>query len=78
MIFPPNTELEGIDDSKALDEAQRRRLDLEIRQRAAAVGIGVVDVEEIDRLDKGDGINFSIASASIAAKVHRLWKRISG
>jgi ribonuclease HII len=112
VIFPPNIEIEGIDDSKALDEEQRLRLDLEIRQRATAVGIGVVEVEDIDRLniyhaglramrlalgnlsvlpqhvlvdsrtipdvtqpqncfDKGDGINFSIASASIVAKVYR-------
>jgi ribonuclease HII len=112
VIFPPNTEIEGIDDSKALDEETRLRLELEIRQKAAAVAIGAVEVEEIDRLniyhaglramhlalanlpltpqhvlvdsrtipdvtlpqnsfDKGDGINFSIASASIVAKVHR-------
>lgn len=111
VIFPPNIEIEGIDDSKALDEDTRLRLALEIRQRATAVGIGVVEVGEIDRLniyhaglramqlalanlpvvpqhvldsrtipdvtqpqnsfDKGDGLNFSIASASIVAKVHR-------
>jgi ribonuclease HII len=112
VIFPPNTAIEGIDDSKALDERRRLRLDLEIRSRATGVGIGVVDIEDIDRLniyhaglramqvalahlplvpqhilvdsrtipgvgqpqnsfDKGDGINFSIASASIVAKVHR-------
>ena len=88
------------------------RSDGEIRRKAAAVGIGVVEVEEIDRLniyhaglramqlaigslsvapqhvlvdartipgvtqpqnafDKGDGINFSIAAASIVAKVYR-------
>src|SRR5262249_11120168 len=112
VIFPPNTEIERIDDSKALDEESRRRLDREIRDKAVTIGIGVVDIEEIDRLniyhaglramqlalgnlqiipqhvlvdsrtipgvlqpqnsfDKGDGINFSIASASIVAKVHR-------
>jgi ribonuclease HII len=112
VIFPPATEIDGIDDSKALDEPTRTRLDIEIRQKATAIGIGVVDVEEIDRIniyhaglrsmqlalcnlsvppqhvlvdsrtipgitlpqnsfDKGDGINFSIASASIVAKVFR-------
>jgi ribonuclease HII len=112
VIFPPGTEIKGIDDSKALDEETRLRLEAEIRKQAAATGIGVVEVEEIDRLniyhaglramqlalgnlaivpqhvlvdsrtipgvtqpqssfDKGDGINFSIASASILAKVHR-------
>jgi ribonuclease HII len=112
VIFPPGTEIEGIDDSKALDEQTRVRVEAEIRRSAAAIGVGVVEVEEIDRLniyhaglramqlalvnltiipqhvlvdsrtipgvaqpqssfDKGDGINFSIASASILAKVHR-------
>ncbi len=112
VVFPPSTEIEGIDDSKALDEATRQRLDIEIRGKATSVGIGIVEVEEIDRVniyhaglramkialeklcvepqhvlvdsrtipdvrqpqnsfDKGDGLNFSIASASIVAKVYR-------
>jgi len=112
VVFPPNTEIDGIDDSKALDEETRRRLDAIIRTKASGIGIGVLPVEEIDRLniywagiramqlavsllpappqhilvdsrtipelsqpqnsfDKGDGINFSIAAASIVAKVYR-------
>ena len=111
VIFPPNSEIAGIDDSKVLDRQTRERLDAAIRERAS-VAIGIVEVEEIDRLNiyhaglramqlalvnlpvvpqhvlvdsrtipgvsqpqnsfaKGDGINFSIASASIVAKVHR-------
>src|SRR6185295_1059313 len=112
VVFPPGTEIDGIDDSKALDEETRRRLDVEIRAKASALAIGVVEVDEIDRIniyhagiqamrvaisdlpvtpqhilvdsrtvpgfiqpqnsfDKGDGINFSIAAASIVAKVFR-------
>lgn len=112
VIFPPGVEIERVDDSKALDEELRNELDVEIRQKASAVGIGMVEVDEIDRIniyhagiramqfaleslpiapqhilvdsrtvpgfsqpqnsfDKGDGINFSIASASIVAKVYR-------
>jgi ribonuclease HII len=112
VVFPPGTEIAGIDDSKALDEATRNRLDQEIRAKATAFSIGMVEVEEIDRIniyhagiramqlavsslpvapqhilvdsrtipgftqpqnsfDKGDGINFSIAAASIVAKVYR-------
>jgi ribonuclease HII len=112
VVFPPGTEIEAIDDSKALDEETRERLDKEIREKASAFAIGIVEVEEIDRIniyhagiramqlavlslpvppqhilvdsrtipgfaqpqnsfDKGDGINFSIASASIVAKVFR-------
>jgi ribonuclease HII len=112
VIFPPGTVIDGVDDSKALDQGTRTELDVRIRGKAAAVSLGVVDVEEIDRLniyhagiramrialdrlpiapqhvlvdsrtipdiaqpqnsfDKGDGINFSIACASIVAKVYR-------
>ena len=112
VVYPPGAEIDGIDDSKALDEGTRVRLDEEIRCKASAFAIGIVEVEEIDRLniyhagiramqlalsnlpllpqhilvdsrtvpgfaqpqnsfDKGDGINFSIASASIVAKVFR-------
>jgi ribonuclease HII len=112
VVFPPGVEIDGIDDSKALDEETRERLDKEIRAKAAAFAVGVVEVEEIDRIniyhagiramqlalsnlpvspqhilvdsrtvpgfaqpqnsfDKGDGINFSIAAASIVAKVFR-------
>ena len=112
VVFLPETEIAGIDDSKALDEETRNRLDQEIRAKASAFSIGMVEVEEIDRIniyhagiramqlavsnlpvapqhilvdsrtipgftqpqnsfDKGDGINFSIAAASIVAKVYR-------
>jgi len=113
VIFPPGIDIAGINDSKLLDPPTRERLNREIRAKASGIGIGVVDIEEIDRIniyhaglramrlavaalpeppqhvlvdsrsipdlgglpqnsfDKGDGINFSIASASIVAKVHR-------
>src|SRR6266566_277430 len=112
VVFPPGTEIDGVDDSKALDEEARNRLDKEIREKASGFAIGVVEVDDIDRIniyhagihamqlalsnlpvtpqhilvdsrtvpgfaqpqnsfDKGDGINFSIASASIVAKVYR-------
>jgi len=112
VVFPPNTEIDGIDDSKALDEETRRDLAAVIREKASGIGIGLVPVDDIDRLniywagiramqlavsflpvspqhilvdsrtipdvsqpqnsfDKGDGLNFSIAAASIVAKVYR-------
>jgi ribonuclease HII len=112
VVFPPGTELAGIDDSKRLDLEQRLKMEAVIRRSAAAVGIGLAEVGEIDRLNiyhaallamrravealpvkpdhllidarvipdvsipqnsffKGDGINFSIAAASIIAKTHR-------
>ncbi len=112
VIFPPGTELLGVDDSKRLEAEERIRLAAVIRQSADAIGIGSAEVDEIDRLNiyrasllamrravealplkpehllvdartipeieirqnafnKGDGINFSIAAASIIAKTHR-------
>src|SRR5256885_12270392 len=41
VIFPPGVEIEGIDDSKALDEEARTRLDKEIRGKASALRLGV-------------------------------------
>ncbi len=112
VIFPPNTQIGGVDDSKRLDAVTRDRLALEIRRKATSIGIGLAEVAEIDQINiyhaallamkravenlpvrpehvlvdarevphlpipqnmffKGDGINFSIAAASIIAKTHR-------
>jgi len=112
VMFPPETEIAGVDDSKRLDPETRSVLALEIRAKASGLGIGIATVEEIDRLNiyhagllamrravealprppqhvlvdartvpgidipqnpfnKGDGINFTIASASIVAKTER-------
>ena len=112
VMFPPDTELAGVDDSKKLDAPTRERLAREIRSHASGVAVGIATVEEIDELNiyhasllamrraveglprapqhvlvdartvpgiampqnafnKGDGINFSIAAASIIAKTER-------
>ncbi len=103
---------QGVRDSKTLSEKARERLAQEIRQIAVGVGIGLVEVEEIDRINiyqaglqamrlaldqlpqtpehvlidgralpelpypqtrviKGDRDIYSIAAASIIAKVYR-------
>jgi ribonuclease HII len=112
VVFPPETWIPGVDDSKRLDAERRAELAARIRERAAGIAVGVASVEEIDRINiyraallamrraveglpeppehvlvdartipdlavpqnpfaKGDGINFSIAAASIVAKTHR-------
>jgi ribonuclease HII len=112
VILPPEVPLRGVDDSKKLVRAQRERLSEQIRTCAVAVGIGVVSVEDVDRLNtfwaaleamrravqalavdaehvlvdahripgltvpqesliKGDRRSYSIAAASIVAKVER-------
>jgi len=112
VVFPPHTELNGIDDSKKLDLEQRTDAERRIRAAASGIGIGRAEVAEIDTVNiyhagllamrravealpmrpqhvlvdarsipgvdapqncftKGDGLDFSIAAASIVAKVHR-------
>jgi ribonuclease HII len=121
VIFPPQIECDseipaslpqGVRDSKMLTLKARERLDTEIRQVALGVGVGMVEVEEIDRINiyqaglkamrlaldnlpvfpehalvdgralknlpcpcsvfiKGDRDVYSIAAASIIAKVYR-------
>ena len=112
VMFPPGTDIEGVDDSKKLDAPTRERLAAQIRAKASGVAVGIATVQEIDRVNiyhagllamrraveglprspqhllvdartvpgvvvpqnafnKGDGINFTIAAASIIAKTSR-------
>jgi ribonuclease HII len=112
VMFEPQTEIAGVDDSKRLDPKTRTELAAVIRARASGVSVGIATVEEIDTINiyhasllamrraveglprapqhvlvdartvpgipmpqnafnKGDGINFTIAAASIIAKTER-------
>jgi ribonuclease HII len=112
VIVPEGMGLRGVDDSKTLSAARREGLAVEITARALGVGIGVVEVADIDRLNiyraaleamrravlalpcppehvvvdarripdldvpqtaliHGDARSFSVAAASIVAKVSR-------
>src|SRR5215470_9023198 len=112
VIFPPETEIAGVDDSKKLDPETRTVLAAEIRAKASGVSVGIATVAEIDDINiyhasllamrraveglprapqhvlvdartvpgiampqnafnKGDGLNFTIAAASIIAKTTR-------
>src|SRR5207245_9599024 len=51
VVLPPGTCLDGVADSKVLQAPVRERLATEIRRRALAVGLGIVEPEEIDRLN---------------------------
>jgi len=50
VVFPPDPDVEGVDDSKKLSPAQRERLYREILKKALDVGLGVVGSRAIDRL----------------------------
>ena len=112
VILPQSVKLRGVDDSKKLTAARREELEEKIRACALAVGIGIVEVADIDRLNiyraaleamrravvalplapdhllvdarripqltipqtalvDGDARSYSIAAASIVAKVAR-------
>jgi len=51
VILPRGCVLPGVDDSKRLDPEDRARLAPEIRGRALAVGVGVVEARRIDSDD---------------------------
>jgi ribonuclease HII len=51
VVFPPGTEIAGVDDSKRLTAEEREGLEVEIRERAIGIGIGCAEVEDIDRLN---------------------------
>jgi ribonuclease HII len=51
VILNPDDLPAGIDDSKALTHARREALEVEIKARALAWGVGFASVEEVDRLN---------------------------
>jgi ribonuclease HII len=51
VILPPGIILHKLNDSKKLSEAQREELFDQIREKALAYGIGIVDHDEIDTLN---------------------------
>ena len=51
VVFRPETYISGVHDSKQLLAEKRAELHAKIRERAVTFGIGVAEVEEIDRLN---------------------------
>src|SRR6185503_20204127 len=51
VILPPGTEIDGVADSKTLTARDRTALDAVIRARALAIGLAIVEVQEIDRVN---------------------------
>jgi len=51
VVLDPALPVDGLDDSKAIDEADRKRLDALIRRKARAWCIAFASIEEIDRLN---------------------------
>ena len=51
VVLPPKKRWTGLDDSKRLSPEQREKIFSLLMQREAAVGVGIVDAPEIDRLN---------------------------
>lgn len=51
VILPKDFYLPGIDDSKKLSENLREQIFLEIQEKAEAIGIGIIENDEIDRIN---------------------------
>lgn len=51
VILPEKFDLEGLTDSKKLSEKKREILYKEIKEQALGIGIGIVDNEEIDKIN---------------------------
>lgn len=51
VILPLGAKIRGITDSKLLTPEKREKLDVEIRKQAIAIGLGVVEADEIDRVN---------------------------
>lgn len=51
VILPPNFRLARVDDSKKLDAETREALAIEIKKHAVAWAVGLVEPEEIDRVN---------------------------
>ena len=51
MVLPKNCGIIGLNDSKQLSAKKREELFIEIQNKAVAIGIGIADHEEIDRVN---------------------------
>ena len=51
VVFPPDIDILGIDDSKKIGEDERERLYDEIMEKAISVGVGMVDSTAIDEIN---------------------------
>jgi ribonuclease HII len=51
VVLPPNGEFSGVDDSKKLSAEQRGKIFSLLREKACAIGIGIIEAREIDALN---------------------------
>jgi ribonuclease HII len=78
VILPPKRCIRGLDDSKALDAAERERLAGLVRERAVSWGIGWASACEIDALDILQATWLAMRRALLALPVAPRHVRIDG
>jgi ribonuclease HII len=78
VILDPRDVPEGLDDSKKLTHAARERLEIEIKARATAWGVGFASVEEIDRLNILKATGLAMRRAVEALQVAAAFALVDG
>lgn len=70
VVMPKGAHIEGIRDSKKLTAKRRLALSEEIRKEAVAVGIGMRDNLEIDRINIKEATRLAMRDAVLALQKH--------
>jgi ribonuclease HII len=78
VILSPDDLPDGINDSKALTHARREALEIEIKARAVAWGVGFASVEEIDRLNILHATGLAMGRAIEALQVQPVAALVDG
>jgi len=63
VVLPDNCKIDGLDDSKKLSRAKRRRLFEEIKSLAVGYGIGIASADEIDKINILEGTRLAFKRA---------------
>jgi ribonuclease HII len=71
VILPPAPRLEGLDDSKKVTAEKREALEAVIRQTALGVGVGLVEPDEIDRINILEATKVAFRKAAAACVPRR-------
>ena len=72
VVLPPDFDLDGIRDSKKMTERQRERAEVRIRAEAVSVGLGVIEADEIDRINILRATHAAMRQAYAQISVHGL------
>lgn len=63
VILPADCSIKGLDDSKKLSPQKRERLFVQIKKKALAIGIGIINHVIIDRINIGQANSLAIKKA---------------